>query len=204
MPIFSLLIGLRVPPARAHRRRRGSPASASASSASPSSRVARRGRRAGPSIGTLAVVLASVFYASAGIYSQLHLRGTISGPVLATGSMLAGGLILLPLAIAQPPRSLPTAGAIGSLLAAGAPRHGARAAAPVPRRPAVRGAPAQPRHLPAAGIRARLRRPHPRRARQRLGADRPGADPARRRARLRVAAAAATASGRGSGTGDDR
>src|SRR5205809_146586 len=40
-------------------------------------------------IGTLAVVLASVFYASAGIYSQLHLKGTISGPVLATGSMLA-------------------------------------------------------------------------------------------------------------------
>jgi drug/metabolite transporter (DMT)-like permease len=67
-------------------------------------------------IGTLAVVLASVFYASAGIYSQLHLKGTISGPVLATGSMLAGGVILLPLAIAQPPTSVPTAGAIGSLL----------------------------------------------------------------------------------------
>ena len=67
-------------------------------------------------IGTLAVVLASVFYASAGIYSQLHLKGTISGPVLATGSMLAGGVILLPLAIAQPPTSLPTPGAIGSLL----------------------------------------------------------------------------------------
>ena len=67
-------------------------------------------------IGTLAVVLASVFYASAGIYSQLHLKGTISGPVLATGSMLAGGLILLPLAILQPPTSMPTAGAIGSLL----------------------------------------------------------------------------------------
>ena len=67
-------------------------------------------------IGTLAVVLASVFYASAGIYSQLHLKGTISGPVLATGSMLAGGVILLPLAIAQPPTSVPTPGAIGSLL----------------------------------------------------------------------------------------
>jgi drug/metabolite transporter (DMT)-like permease len=67
-------------------------------------------------IGTLAVVLASVFYASAGIYSQLHLKGTISGPVLATGSMFAGGVILLPLAILDPPSSLPTAGAIGSLL----------------------------------------------------------------------------------------
>ena len=66
--------------------------------------------------GTLAVVLASVFYASAGIYGQLHLRGTTSGPVLATGSMLAGGVMLLPLAIARPPHSMPTAGAIGSLL----------------------------------------------------------------------------------------
>ncbi len=66
--------------------------------------------------GALAVVLASVFYASAGIYGQLRLKGTISGPVLATGSMLAGGLLLLPLAIAEPPTSMPTAGAIGSLL----------------------------------------------------------------------------------------
>jgi drug/metabolite transporter (DMT)-like permease len=66
--------------------------------------------------GTLAVVLASVFYASAGIYGQLRLAGS-SGPVLAAGSMLAGGLMLLPLAIAQPPRSLPTAGALGSLVA---------------------------------------------------------------------------------------
>ena len=67
-------------------------------------------------VGTLAVVLASVFYASAGIYGQLHLRGTTSGPVLAAGSMLAGGLILLPLALARPPTTMPTAGAIGSLL----------------------------------------------------------------------------------------
>ena len=36
--------------------------------------------------GTLAVVLASVFYASAGIYSQLRIKGR-SGPVLATGCM---------------------------------------------------------------------------------------------------------------------
>jgi len=57
-----------------------------------------------------------VFYASAGIYGQLRLSETISGPVLATGSMLAGGIILLPLAIAQAPTTMPTAGAIGSLL----------------------------------------------------------------------------------------
>lgn len=66
--------------------------------------------------GTLAVVLASVSYASAGIYGQLHIRGT-SGPVLATGSMLVGGVMLLPLAIAEPPTEMPTTGAIASLLA---------------------------------------------------------------------------------------
>lgn len=65
--------------------------------------------------GTLAVVLASVFYASAGIYGQLRIEG-VSGPVLATGSMLAGGLMLLPLAIADPPTARPTTGAIVSLL----------------------------------------------------------------------------------------
>ena len=65
--------------------------------------------------GTLAVVLASVFYASAGIYGQLRIKG-VSGPVLATGSMLVGGLMLLPLAIAEPPTEMPTAGAIVSLL----------------------------------------------------------------------------------------
>jgi drug/metabolite transporter (DMT)-like permease len=66
--------------------------------------------------GTLAVILASVFYASAAIYGQLHLGKTISGPVLATGNMLAAGLILLPLAILSAPTSMPTAGAISSLL----------------------------------------------------------------------------------------
>ena len=66
--------------------------------------------------GTLAVVLASASYAASGIYSQLRLRGTTSGPVLAAGSVLAGGVILLPLALLDPPTSMPTAGAIGSLL----------------------------------------------------------------------------------------
>ena len=66
--------------------------------------------------GTLAVVLASVSYASAGIYGQLRVRGT-AGPVLATGSMVAGFLILLPPALLQPPSSTPTTGAIASLLA---------------------------------------------------------------------------------------
>jgi len=66
--------------------------------------------------GTLAVVLSSLSYAGAGVYGQLRVH-TVPGPVLATGSMLAGGLILLPLALFQLPAHLPDAKAIGSLLA---------------------------------------------------------------------------------------
>jgi drug/metabolite transporter (DMT)-like permease len=68
--------------------------------------------------GTLAVVVASASYASAGIYGQLRVRGT-SGPVLATGSMIAGFLILLPPALFQLPAATPTTGAIASVLALG-------------------------------------------------------------------------------------
>ena len=70
----------------------------------------------GETVGTLAVILASLFYASAGIYGQLRLHGTTSGPVLATGNMLAAGLILLPFAVVQHPTSMPTTGALGSLV----------------------------------------------------------------------------------------
>jgi drug/metabolite transporter (DMT)-like permease len=66
--------------------------------------------------GTLAVVLASLAYASAGIYGQLRVQ-SVAGPVLATGSMLAGGLILLPLAIVQFPSHAPDLEAVASLLA---------------------------------------------------------------------------------------
>ena len=66
--------------------------------------------------GALAVVLSSVAYASGGVYGQLAVTGT-SGPVLATGSMLAAGLILLPLALFQVPEQPPDAEAIASLLA---------------------------------------------------------------------------------------
>jgi drug/metabolite transporter (DMT)-like permease len=66
--------------------------------------------------GTLAVVLSSLSYAVGGVYGQLRVR-TVSGPVLATGSMLAGGLILLPLALVQLPTETPDAEAIASLLA---------------------------------------------------------------------------------------
>lgn len=67
-------------------------------------------------VGTLAVVLASVCYASAGIYGQLRVQGR-SGPVLATASMLGGFALLLPPALLDVPTAMPTAGAVGSLLA---------------------------------------------------------------------------------------
>jgi drug/metabolite transporter (DMT)-like permease len=66
--------------------------------------------------GTLAVVLSSLAYASAGVYGQLRVQ-TVAGPVLATGSMLAGGLILLPLALFQLPTEMPDGEAIASILA---------------------------------------------------------------------------------------
>ena len=66
--------------------------------------------------GTLAVVLSSLSYAGAGIYGQLRVQ-TVPGPVLATGSMLAGGLILLPLALFQLPARVPDGESIGALVA---------------------------------------------------------------------------------------
>jgi drug/metabolite transporter (DMT)-like permease len=56
--------------------------------------------------GTLAVVLSSLSYACAGTYAQLRLRDT-PGPVLATGGMLIGGLLLLPFALFQLPAEAP-------------------------------------------------------------------------------------------------
>jgi len=66
--------------------------------------------------GTLAVVLSSVSYAGAGIFGQLRVR-TVSGPVLATGSMLVGGLILLPFALVQLPSEAPSREAVAGLAA---------------------------------------------------------------------------------------
>ena len=66
--------------------------------------------------GTLAVVASSLSYAGAGVYGQLAVSGT-AGPVLAAGSMLAGGLILLPFALFQLPDHAPSVEAIASLLA---------------------------------------------------------------------------------------
>jgi drug/metabolite transporter (DMT)-like permease len=66
--------------------------------------------------GALAVVLSSLSYASAGVYGQLAVSGT-TGPVLAAGSMLLGGVFLLPLALFQLPDSVPSLEATASILA---------------------------------------------------------------------------------------
>ena len=67
-------------------------------------------------LGAFAVVLSSLSYASAGVYGQRAVSGT-AGPILAAGSMLAGGLILLPFALFQLPGSVPSLEAIASVLA---------------------------------------------------------------------------------------
>ena len=64
--------------------------------------------------GTLAVVLSSISYAASGTFAQLQLRDT-PGPVLATGGMLVGGLLLLPFALLQLPDQAPGRDAIAAL-----------------------------------------------------------------------------------------
>src|SRR4249920_1480882 len=66
--------------------------------------------------GTLAVVLSSSSYASGGIYGQLRVHDT-AGPVLAAGSMIAGAIVLLPFAAADPPTQAPGVTALAGLLA---------------------------------------------------------------------------------------
>ncbi len=66
-------------------------------------------------IGTLAVVLASFSYACGGLYGQRALRRA-TGPVLATASMLYGGLLLLPFALFQLPDHTPGWKPVASVL----------------------------------------------------------------------------------------
>ena len=154
--------------------------------------------------GALAIVVSSISYAGAGVYGQLAVSGT-AGPVLAAGSMLAGGLILTPVALFQLPTEVPSLEATASVLALSLARDGGRPADPLPHaRPARVVAPLA-RDVPDARLRARLRsaparradhtddpgrpRPHPRRCRDRL---REGPAPPRggRRMNLRRAALA--------------
>jgi drug/metabolite transporter (DMT)-like permease len=64
--------------------------------------------------GTLAVVLSSLSYASGGVYGQLQVHDT-AGPVLATGNMLAAAVVLLPLAVVDPPTEMPGGTALAGL-----------------------------------------------------------------------------------------
>jgi drug/metabolite transporter (DMT)-like permease len=66
-------------------------------------------------LGTLAVVLSSLCYAAGGLYGQRAL-GRATGPVLATASMLYGGLVLLPFALFQLPDHVPGWKSVASLL----------------------------------------------------------------------------------------
>ena len=66
--------------------------------------------------GTLAVVLASLAYATGNVIGQRSVVGT-PGPVLAAGAMFAAAVSLLPLALVQFPSQVPDTDAILSLLA---------------------------------------------------------------------------------------
>jgi drug/metabolite transporter (DMT)-like permease len=67
-------------------------------------------------LGTLAVVVASLSYAIAGLYGAARTEDT-AGPVLATASMIGGALVLLPFAIAQLPDEMPGWKALASVAA---------------------------------------------------------------------------------------
>ena len=139
--------------------------------------------------GTLAVVLSSLAYASGAVIGQRSV-GSTPGPVLATGAMIAAALSLLPFAVLQRPTAMPDTDAILSLLALAL--LGTALAQLVLYRtdPAVRRPAHEPRHVPDARVRPRLRRRAARRVDHRLGARRAGADPRRGRARVRLAPAA--------------
>jgi drug/metabolite transporter (DMT)-like permease len=68
--------------------------------------------------GTLAVVLASLFYAIANLFAQARQSAT-SPMVLVAGSSLAGMLILAPFALFQLPAEVPSAKALGSVFVLG-------------------------------------------------------------------------------------
>jgi drug/metabolite transporter (DMT)-like permease len=62
-----------------------------------------------------AMLLASLLYALGGIYTRLTFRGT-SPLALSIGQELTAGLLLLPLAFASPPPTLPSAGVLAATL----------------------------------------------------------------------------------------
>jgi drug/metabolite transporter (DMT)-like permease len=68
--------------------------------------------------GTLAVVAAALCYATSNLYTQSRLS-EVEPLVVAAGSSVAGALILLPLGLFQLPDQVPSAKALGSVVALG-------------------------------------------------------------------------------------
>lgn len=68
--------------------------------------------------GTLAVILASIFYAAGSLYSQ-HKLGDSSGLLVSTASALWGTVVILPFGIAQGPGGVPGWEAIASVAVLG-------------------------------------------------------------------------------------
>jgi drug/metabolite transporter (DMT)-like permease len=66
--------------------------------------------------GTLAIVLSSLAYARANLYTQDNLP-TTPAPVIVCAVGLAGGLLILPAGIAQAPASVPGLDALGAVVA---------------------------------------------------------------------------------------
>jgi len=66
--------------------------------------------------GTLAIVLASLSYAGGAVFGQRTVS-SVRGPVLAAGSMLVGGLVLLPFGLLQLPHAVPSWEATASIAA---------------------------------------------------------------------------------------
>jgi drug/metabolite transporter (DMT)-like permease len=69
-------------------------------------------------LGTLAVTMAALLYATSNLYAQSR-YADMDTLVIATGSSVAGALILLPLALFQLPDEVPSAQALGSITALG-------------------------------------------------------------------------------------
>jgi len=68
--------------------------------------------------GTLAIVLAALFYAVSNLFAQ-NRYGRTSPLVIVAGSTLWGGLLMIPLAVFQLPAETPSAGALASVVALG-------------------------------------------------------------------------------------
>jgi drug/metabolite transporter (DMT)-like permease len=65
--------------------------------------------------GTLAVVVASLSYARANLYTQQHLDG-VSALAIASAATVTGFVVILPFGLLQLPDRVPSAGALGSVL----------------------------------------------------------------------------------------